>query len=124
MIGPIRSREVFRRFDRRAARRRSGPITVLHVPHDRARDHAGSTAGASSEAVGVAYAVSRKVGSAVHRNRIRRQLREIFRGLDRAGAVPPGWYLVIVHPGAVGTPFAALSDAVRVAVSEVRGAEK
>jgi ribonuclease P protein component len=44
----------------------------------------------------VAYAIGRKVGNAVERNRIRRQLREIVRGL--APQLRSGQYLIGVAP--------------------------
>jgi len=42
--------------------------------------------------VAVAYAISRKVGNAVARNRIRRRLRALFDGLDPQPK--PGKYLI------------------------------
>ncbi len=49
--------------------------------------------------------VTRKVGSAAVRNRLRRRVREIFRRSAAAGAVP-GWNLVVnVSPGAAGASF-------------------
>ena len=42
----------------------------------------------------VAFAVGRATGSAVRRNRIRRQLRAALSDLDRGGALPRGLYLV------------------------------
>lgn len=60
----------------------------------------------------LAFAISRKVGPAVSRNRVRRRLRE----LARHTALGPGAWLVIVSPGAASAPFATLatwwSDAV------------
>lgn len=63
---------------------RRGPLTVTWVP-----DPDGHRAR-------FAYAISRKVGGAVERNRLRRRLRAIFAGL----APPPGAYLVGAAPGA------------------------
>lgn len=48
----------------------------------------------------LAFAISRRVGPAVTRNRVRRRLREIFRELDRAGELRSGEYLVVVDPAA------------------------
>jgi ribonuclease P protein component len=42
----------------------------------------------------LAVALPRSVGSAVVRNRIRRRLRVVFRGLDELGQIPAGSYLV------------------------------
>jgi ribonuclease P protein component len=59
----------------------------------------------------VAFAVSRAVGGAVDRNRVRRRLRAIVRESDLA----PGAYLVGVSPAAAGLPFEELSRHVRKA---------
>jgi ribonuclease P protein component len=53
----------------------------------------------------VAYAVSRAVGGAVDRNRVRRRLRAIVRRADLA----PGAYLVAVAPAAAQLPFDELA---------------
>jgi ribonuclease P protein component len=53
----------------------------------------------------VAYAVSRAVGGAVDRNRVRRRLRAIVRGAELA----PGAYLVAVAPAAALLPFDELA---------------
>ncbi|GAC1315311.1 MAG: hypothetical protein NVSMB12_10500 [Acidimicrobiales bacterium] len=53
----------------------------------------------------LAFAINRKVGSAVSRNRIRRRVRE----LARHSALAPGAWLVVVAPGAATAPFATLS---------------
>lgn len=45
----------------------------------------------------VGYAVSRKFGGAVGRNRLRRRLKEVVRLND--AAVPPGWDIVILPRG-------------------------
>lgn len=56
------------------------------------------------------FAVGRRVGKAVVRNRVKRRLREIVRALDPAG----GWDVVIIaRPAAATADFAALTAAVR-----------
>lgn len=57
-----------------------------------------------------AWAVSRKVGSAVVRNRLRRRLREIVEQLARDGSVEPGAYLVGVSPAAAERSFRELKE--------------
>lgn len=62
-------------------------MTVVHLP--------------GTGEVRVAYAIGRKVGAAVVRNRLRRRLREAVRDLDRAaGGLPPGAYLISLRPEA------------------------
>jgi ribonuclease P protein component len=48
----------------------------------------------------VAYAVGRPVGSAVVRNRLRRQLRARVAAQAQAGRLPPGFYLFGATPSA------------------------
>ncbi len=54
----------------------------------------------------VAFAVGRKVGSAVARNRLRRRLRVLWRRAEPAG----GDYLVVAAPAAAGLSFDELGD--------------
>jgi ribonuclease P protein component len=56
----------------------------------------------------VAYAVPRKVGTAVVRNRIRRRLRAMITDLDRDGRLDAGLYLVGVRPEAADLDAATL----------------
>lgn len=65
----------------------------------------------------VAFAVGRRVGGAVVRNRIRRRLRS----LARDTGLPAGAYLVAVAPGAADLPYAELGSALAAAVAEVTG---
>ncbi|MEY2588988.1 MAG: ribonuclease protein component [Acidimicrobiaceae bacterium] len=90
MPGPlwrIRDRRSFRALRADGARRRSGPLVVTAL-HD----------GAETDAPRVAFAISRAVGPAVVRSRLRRQLRAHARALD----LPAGAYLVGVAPAAAG----------------------
>ncbi len=63
---------------------RSGPISVRFVADD------------AADPPRVAFAIPRKVGTAVTRNRVRRRLRAVL----RSHALDPGLYLVRVSPGA------------------------
>jgi ribonuclease P protein component len=56
----------------------------------------------------VGYALSRKVGSAVRRNRLRRQLRELVK--THVNDLRPGWYVMGASPKATNMSFSELSD--------------
>ena len=66
----------------------------------------------------VGFAISRRTGSAVVRNRLRRRLRVVMHRLsepDRRPSFPAGDYLVRPRPGAADVTFARLlHDAERV----------
>jgi len=69
----------------------------------------------------VAYAVNRKVGNAVQRNRLRRRMRAIV--AERAAALPTGAYLVRSGPEGPALEFrelkVAMSRAMEKATSTV-----
>lgn len=113
MIEGIGDRASFAGFAR-ARRRRCGPVGVRFV----ARTGAPAT---PEGPVRVAYAINRKVGTAVVRNRIRRRLREALAALDREdpGSLPVGDYLFTADASAARLPFAELKDAVRCATRRV-----
>lgn len=112
MVAPVRSREDFSALSRSRARGRSGPVWVVHAP---ARDD-------DDPVARVAYAVSKKVGGAVVRNRVRRRLRPLMDQLDQDPGLPPGGYLVGVRPDVVDLPGADLGRHLTAAVgSSVRG---
>ncbi len=96
MIDRIHGRAAFQRLQREGTRVRSGLLWCTMVPdHTLTRPQ-------------VAFAIGRAVGPAVVRNRLRRQLRAILRERD----LQPGYYLVGVTPGAVGSTFSLLSSTV------------
>jgi ribonuclease P protein component len=99
LIERIQGRATFRRFGSSARRVRRGPITLVIAERD------------AGDAAGLAFAISRRVGGAVVRNRLRRQLRAIARDIDHRSPVPPAWYLVVVHPGAADSTYESLSAA-------------
>jgi ribonuclease P protein component len=68
--------------------------------------------------VRVAVVVSRKVGKAVVRNRVRRRLREALVALLREGAMKPSLdVMVIAKPSAVDAPFTELKSSLRTALA-------
>ena len=71
----------------------------------------------SGSATRIGFIVSKKVGGAVTRNRVRRRLRELFRKIpDR----PLGMDLVVIARGqAAGAEFEALSQALTFALGKV-----
>lgn len=77
----------------RARSARSGPLALSWVPAPHGRPPC------------LAFAIGKKVGNAVTRNRLRRRLREAAR---RPPGLPPGTYLVRVRPEAVTLTFSEL----------------
>lgn len=84
---------------------RRGPLSITHVDDD------------PDGATRLAFAITKRVGSAVVRNRLRRRLREICVELDRSrpSLVPAGALLVVPAPEAVRrTPDELRNDVIRV----------
>lgn len=80
----IRGRREFARIHAAKVRRESGPILVYGLPNDLPR-------------LRIGLSVGRRVGHAVRRNRVKRQLREAFR-LHRDGWAVGYDLLVVVRP--------------------------
>lgn len=100
--GRVRTRGEFAALRQRGSRSRQRSLRVLHVADD-------------AGGVRVAFAVGRTVGTAVVRNRLRRQLRAALRELAPA----PGLYLVSVQPNAVQQSYSDLCAELARALTEV-----
>ena len=92
-VGRISTRAAFSALQRARARGASGPVRVSFVPAD---------ATASGLFPQVGYAIGRRCGSAVTRNRMRRRAREVVRA--EARSLPRGRYLVRLEPAASSVP--------------------
>jgi ribonuclease P protein component len=113
LIGRISDRATFDALRRDGRRARRDPVTVLFLPEP--------GAGATGD-VRVAYAVRRRVGTAVDRNRVRRRLRAALRGVDReSGGLSSGAYLVVVRREARTTSYAELKRSLGEACHEAAG---
>jgi ribonuclease P protein component len=97
----VRDRAAFAAL-RTGRRGHAGPVRVTWVPGD------------GTEPPAVAFAVGRRVGPAVARNRVRRRLRAVVAQL--APELAPGTYLVAFR-GAPDTTFATLREHVTRAVA-------
>ncbi len=102
LIWRVERRDTFRAL-RHGRRGRAGPLTVTWV------------AGDPSEPPRVAYAIGRRVGSAVERNRLRRRLRALITAA--APRLPPGSYLVGAAPDAIHLTFPELQTMLTQAIS-------
>lgn len=85
-VGRIGDRHSFEALASQGRRSRSGAVTVTFVP------------GSPQSPTRVAYAIGRRAGGAVHRNRLRRRLRAVM--AEAAPTLRPGDYLVSAGPGA------------------------
>ena len=94
LIWRLRGREAFAELRRSGRQTRRGPITITGAP------------GHLSEPPQVGFAVGRRVGGAVQRNRLRRRLRAI--ATEVAEDLTPGAYLIGTAPEAAALPFREL----------------
>lgn len=67
----------------------------------------------------VGFTVSRKVGGAVVRNRVKRRLRALADALLAEGARPPGDYVLIGRKATLRRPYSALIGDLRWALRKV-----
>jgi ribonuclease P protein component len=104
-IGRVQLRSSLAALRQHGRRAGSGALRVTFMP----------ATSADSPQAQVAYAIGRQVGSAVVRNRLRRQLRAACAELDP----PPGTYLVSAGPTAAGRRFHELRTDLAAALTAV-----
>jgi ribonuclease P protein component len=99
-VGRIKSRAAFAELQRPRARGSSGPVRAAFTP-------AGDEADGVFPQVG--YAIGRRCGTAVVRNRLRRRARAVVRA--EAPSLPRGLFLVRLEPGSAAlTPAEFRAD--------------
>ena len=96
---------VFAALRAEGRRVRRGPVTITWLPGD------------SGQPPRVAYAIGRRVGGAVVRNRVRRRLRAIT--ADLAPQMHPGAYLLGAGREAASMPYEELKRAVTEALADL-----
>jgi ribonuclease P protein component len=101
VVWPIRDRATFDVLRRTGRRSRRGPVTVTFA------------AVGEHPVPRVAYAVGKRVGGAVVRNRLRRRLRSVTAG----ATLRPGAYLVSAGPEATGLSYEDLKAHVTAAMT-------
>lgn len=97
----------------RGGARYAGPLFIIEGRRRPIDDPASLEHDASGARFG--FTITRKVGSAVVRNRVRRRLREALRTLGPAHVRPDYDYVVVASRAAHDYPFAGLQDALREA---------
>ena len=70
--------------------------------------------------VRVGFTVSRRVGTAVERNRVRRRLKEIVRLATATGFVPGNDYVLVGRRAALTLPFEQIAEDLRRALKRLR----
>ena len=103
MTWRITDRATFEELRKSGRRSRYGPVSVVFMPDGGERPR-------------VAYAVGRRVGSAVTRNRLRRRMRAIVRGIELAEGLRAGAYLVVPRPETSELDHESLTKALREAM--------
>ncbi|MFE2938566.1 ribonuclease P protein component [Streptomyces sp. NPDC059255] len=112
----LRRREDFATAVRRG-RRAGRPLLVVHLNSGATDPHA---PGESASPVRAGFVVSKSVGGAVVRNRVKRRLRHLIR--DRLSALPPGSLVVVrALPGSGDADHALLARDLDAALRRLLG---
>ncbi|MCB1029126.1 MAG: ribonuclease P protein component [Microthrixaceae bacterium] len=99
----LTGRQAFHSLRRAGRKGHSGPVTVISAPSSAARPR-------------VAFALSRKVGTAVTRNLIRRRLRALMSEAEQQGRLPINDYLIVGAPAITTLSYPQLRDHLSAAV--------
>jgi ribonuclease P protein component len=99
----ITDRATFEALRRSGRRARSGPVSVVYLNDDGDRARVG-------------YAVGRRIGGAVERNRLRRRMRAVIQEIEKETGLRPGAYLVAPGRTASGLGHDELSRTLREAM--------
>jgi ribonuclease P protein component len=100
---PISRRDDFDRLHRQGSVSRAGPLRVRSLADPGVGVH-------------VAFAARRTVGSAVRRNRLRRQAKAVIQEMTSRGELADGWYLVTFGDGSSDLGWSRLRDLLRGAL--------
>jgi len=104
VIESIREREVFAQLSSDGRRGRAGPLTIVRLNRP------------DADGPVVAFSIPRRVGGAVRRNRLRRQLRAVLAEFADSGELGGDALLVIVSPHGEWPNYTALRDWVQRAL--------
>lgn len=102
----VRDRATFDALRRQGRRARRGVVGVTYIPADAGPPR-------------LAYALGRKLGPAVVRNRVRRRLRAAAHELAVSSGLAPGAYLVTVSPRAAEASYVTLRDDLAACAAKV-----
>ena len=114
----VRSSQDFQRVRRRGKRQQGQWLIVMYArrPGEAATP---DTPDAACLPTRVGFSVSKRVGSAVRRNRVKRRLREAVR--RRLWNAQPGWdMIVIARPEAADADYAALASELQDLLTRAR----
>lgn len=101
----------------RQGRRAGRPLLVVHLRSGATDPHA---AGESAPPTCAGFVVSKAVGGAVVRNKVKRRLRHLIR--DRLAVLPPGSLVVVrALPGAGDADYAQLARDLDTALQRLLG---
>ncbi len=92
---------------------------VLQARRQRPEDARAVAPAEQSEEIGVGFTASRKVGSAVERNRARRRLRAVAREILPMAGRPGYDYVLIARAATLGRPYIELAKDLKTALAHV-----